>query len=62
MWPDTCVGVVTTSAFQSIAVSDVILIFLSEFIVTCCSEGGMPENECIVDSKADSLYKIGRHN
>lgn len=51
-------GIITTSSFQSIAVSDVILIFLSEFIVTCCCEGGTPEDECFVDSKADSLYKL----
>lgn len=55
-------GIVTTSAFQSIAVSNVILIFLSEFIVTCCGEGGTPEDECFVDSKANSLYKIGMRN
>jgi hypothetical protein len=52
-------GIVTTSPFQSIAVSDVILIFLSEFIVTCCGEGGTPEDQCFVDSKANSLYEIG---
>jgi hypothetical protein len=55
-------GIVTTSAFQSITVSNVVLIFLSEFIVTCRSEGGTPENECFVDSKADSLYKIRLRN
>jgi hypothetical protein len=50
--------VITSTSFQSVAVTDVILILLFEFVVAHRSKCCPPKDQSLIDIQPDSLHKI----